>query len=81
MAALGYELVQRCEVDSLYPFKLRCFDVKALSPRNPRKRAREEVCLLQSDDDGDGVPKPGSSKDERRSTQSRATQTDVSSRA
>ena len=54
VAALGYELINRCEVDAFYPFKLRCFELSPMLPQVSRKRERPEtieVICLSSDDE------------------------------
>ena len=33
VAALGYELINRCHVNPFYPFELRAFDVVSMLPR------------------------------------------------
>ena len=56
VAALGYELISRCEVDAFYPFKLRCFELSPMLPQVSRKRERPEtveVICLDSDEDED----------------------------
>ena len=47
VAALGYELINRCEVDSFYPLKLRGIDIAGML----RKRVRSQVICLSDDDE------------------------------
>ena len=61
VAALGYELINRCEVDAFYPFKLRGFDLLSAVPMRPRKRARDQevICLLSDEDEENDGASPG----------------------
>ena len=63
IAALGYELINRCEVDEFYPCTLRCCHDLPACVVLPHKRVREQqpqqphgqvVICLDSDDDADG---------------------------
>ena len=78
VAALGYELINRCHVNPFYPFELRAFDVVSMLPRKRVASGPAEVICIESDDD-DGAVQAGEAREGGEAGSSRDNAVDLTS--